>query len=469
MADEPTPKEKREGRKRAIKAARIGVTISARSAAQKASKKFLPEQASSRVDAHVRIKNAQDVLEQLGNMRGVMMKLAQMAGYLDTRVPQPVREALSQLQSQAPPMTWELAKGVIEEELGLPCSELFSEIEPQPFAAASIGQVHRAKTLDGAVVAVKVQYPQASSAIRADLSNTTWLSSVLHRLFPSWDTEEVVEELKERLSEELDYALEAEHQMRFFSYYQDHPFIVIPKVIGELSSKMVLTSELVEGASFSEVMSWSQNEKDMIGETIFRFVFRSLYRLKSFNGDPHPGNYVFLGGGKVGFLDFGFVKSFDLEEMATFEAMIKSMVLYPDPEEFSRVVIKAGLLRPAHGAILAQDVTEYFRIYYDLVLRDEYFAVTERYPSALLSHSFSVSHPIAPYLNVPRSFVVVQRINLGLYAVLAQLGASANWRKIAEDIWPFVNSGPTTELGRLEEAWYATHAGGQADGIQDLT
>src|SRR5690606_5639526 len=122
-------------------------------------------------------------------------------------------------------------------------------------------------------------------------------------------------ELRERLVEELDYRLEADNQRLFAEFYRGHPFIHVPEVVDELSSARVLTTELAEGVPFAEVERWSQEERDLAGETIFRFVFGSLYRLHAFNGDPHPGNYLFRTGGRVTFLDFGLVKRFTPEEM----------------------------------------------------------------------------------------------------------------------------------------------------------
>ena len=175
--------------------------------------------------------------------------------------------------------------------------------------------MHRAITKDGRAVAVKVQYPGVGDAIRADLDNAGMLFGAMGMMLPGLEPGPLVEELRARLVEELDYVLEADNQRLFADYYAGHPFIHVPAVVDELCAERVLTTELAEGVRFDEVETWSQEERDLAAEAIFRFVFGSLYRLHAFNGDPHPGNYLFQPGGQVTFLDFGLVKRFEPDEV----------------------------------------------------------------------------------------------------------------------------------------------------------
>ena len=250
------------------------------------------------------------------------MKVGQMASYVDDGLPEPVRQALATLQAGAPPMSAELAAEVVERELGRPPDEAFLEWDPEPIAAASIGQVHRAVALDAATgreraVAVKVQYPGVADAIEADLANTELLGSLLRQGFAGLDPSDMVAEIKERITEELDYRREAANQTHFATFYRGHPFFSVPAVLPALSTGRVLTSELVVGAPWRELLTWDQHQRDVAGEGLFRFVFRSLYRMRAFNGDPHPGNYVFHGDGRITFLDFGLVRYFSEAEIAT--------------------------------------------------------------------------------------------------------------------------------------------------------
>jgi predicted unusual protein kinase regulating ubiquinone biosynthesis (AarF/ABC1/UbiB family) len=284
-------------------------------------------------------------------MKGALMKLGQMASYLDEGLPAPLRAALSQLQSSAPPMSSELAAGVIERELGRPPSKLFVEWDPTPIAAASIGQVHRAVIIDPETgreraVAVKVQYPGVDEAIDADLRNADLLGFLLQQGFSGLDPTEMVNEVKERIREELDYSREAANQRLFADYYAGHPFIHVPQVFPTFSTSRVLTTELVNGWSWSQLLQQDQRQKDLAGEALFRFVFRSLYGMHKFNGDPHPGNYIFHENGRITFLDFGLVKHFTDDEMATFIAMVKSAAYESDVPAFRGVLENSGMLKP---------------------------------------------------------------------------------------------------------------------------
>ena len=407
------------------------------------------------LDDERQIRTAEQVAEALGNLKGALMKLGQMASYLDQGMPEPVREALAQLQQDAPPMAPELAAEVIRAELGAAPEELFAEWDPSPIAAASIGQVHRAITHDGRAVAVKVQYPGVDEAIRGDLDNAGMLFSAMKLLFPGLDPKPLVQELRNRLIEELDYGLEAENQRLFADHYRGHPFIHIPEVVGELSATRVLTTELATGSRFSEVKGWSEEQRDLAGETLYRFVFGSLYRLHAFNGDPHPGNYLFRPDGGITFLDFGLVKRFTPSELEPFEAMIRAMVLDQDVSQFRAIVEEIGLLRH-DDRFSDEQIGEYFRHFYEFVLTDEPMAMTEAFASATVARFFDTSGEhgeIMKAANVPASMVIIQRINLGLYAVLGELGATANWRRIAEELWPWTGRAPTTDLGRQEAEW----------------
>lgn len=437
--------------------AKLGVSVGSAFATTKARQVFASAERSRELDEALKLRSAEQIAERLGNMKGAFMKLGQMASYLDGGLPEPMRQALAQLQADAPPMTAELAASVIRDELGADPDDLFVEWDPEPIAAASIGQVHRAIWRDPSsgidrAVAVKVQYPGVGEAIRADLANLDVLGLVLRQGFGSFDPTEMVEEIRERLGEELDYAREAQNQRAFAAFYAGHPFIRIPAVVDELSSRKVLTSELAVGATWEELLTWDQRQRDLAAESIYRFVFRSLYRMRAFNGDPHPGNYLFHGDGIVTFLDFGLVRYFEPEEMTRFLAMVKAAVVDHDVAEYRRIVTEAGLL-VADAPVDTDEVGRYFRHFYEAVSTDREVTWTPEYASSVVRHTFDRNSPIAAYATVPRSFVFIQRINLGLYALLGALRATGNWRRIVEEIWPFSNAGPSTAMGEAEARW----------------
>jgi predicted unusual protein kinase regulating ubiquinone biosynthesis (AarF/ABC1/UbiB family) len=401
------------------------------------------------------LQTAQDVADTLGAMKGVLMKLGQMASYIDDGLSPGVRRTLSRLQDSVPPMSPDLAAGVIAEELGLPPGRAFARWDPEPIAAASIGQVHRAITLDGRAVAVKVQYPGIAETMAADLGNVALLRRMLRVTAPSQDVDALITELRDRVLEELDYRREAENQRLLAAYYEGHPTITIPAVIGELSTRRVVTSELADGARFAELEQWPQSERDLAAETIYRFVFRSLYEVHAFNGDPHPGNYLFHGDGKVTFLDFGLVKYFTADELLPLMNMARHLCVRKDPEAFRASMELAGFLRP-DAPLSTETIVDHMAVFYDTIRERGPLTITPDYASQVVRRFFDVRSPVAGYVSIPRSYVILQRINLGLFALLGQLSATADWRAIAEEIWPFVQGPPSTPIGAAEAAWRAS-------------
>ena len=315
----------RLGRNRQL--AGLGSQAATDLAVTRARQVFANAERKAELQTEFELRTAEQVTEALGNMKGALMKVGQMASYLDQGLPDHVRDSLSQLQSDAPPMSFELADSQIRNELGASAEELFGEFDPVPIASASIGQVHRAMTRTGRAVAVKVQYPGVDDAIDSDLDNVDLIFGGMAMVFNGLDPAPLVEELKVRLREELDYSLEAANQRRFADYYRGHPHIHIPEVVDDLSAKRVLTTELADGVKWAEMLTWDVAEKNLAAECIYRYAFNGLYRVAAFNGDPHPGNYLFQPGGRVTFLDYGLVKHFQPETLQAFGTCL----LYTSP------------------------------------------------------------------------------------------------------------------------------------------
>ena len=451
---------------RNLELARLSTQTGASFAAHRAKRAFASAERRTELDAAFELKTAEQVAAALGNMKGALMKVGQMASYLDQGLPEPVREALAQLQSDAPPMAPELAAEVVEAELGAPPQEIFAEWDPVPIAAASIGQVHRAITRDDRAVAVKVQYPGIADAIRSDLANADLLFGGLELIFQGMDSKPIVEEIKERVVEELDYHFEADNQSLFADYYRDHPFIHVPDVVRELSTGRVLTSDLATGERLETVLTWSEEERGLAAEAIYRYVFRSLYRLHAFNGDPHPGNYLFRPGGQVTFLDYGLVKRFTPAEVSMFERMIVAMVLHNDIGAYRELLAEEGLLRD-HARFSDEQLSAYFRHFYEFVMVDEPRTLTPEWSSESVRRFFDPGGPygeVAKAANLTRAFVIIQRINLGLGAILGDLRATRNFRRIANELWPFVDGPPSTPMGEAEAQWLANRAAAGASG-----
>ena len=322
--------------------------------------------------------------------------------------------------------------------------------------------MHRALTHDDRAVAVKVQYPGVAEAIESDLAAAGLLFSGMGTAFKGLEPGPLVAELRERLVEELDYALEARNQELFADFYRGHPFIHVPDVVPELSTARVLTSELAVGLRFEDVVAADPATRDRAAEIIYRFVFRSLYRLQAFNGDPHPGNYLFGDDGRVTFLDFGLVKRFTDAELADFSDMVQAIAVERDAARFRAVIERVGLLPAGHPAS-DEELLDYFGHFYELVDATGPSTVTGAYASESVRRIFDASGPYAEIqkaANLPPAFVIIQRINLGLYAILGELEATADWRGICEELWPFVDGPPRTELGEQEARWAAAKAQG---------
>jgi predicted unusual protein kinase regulating ubiquinone biosynthesis (AarF/ABC1/UbiB family) len=453
--------------RRNLDIAGLGVQVGGTYATTAARKLFATAERRVELDRERELRTAEAITDRLGNMKGALMKLGQMASYVSDGLPEPMRVALSELQSNAPPMSADLAAGVIERELGAAPDKVFVEWDPQPIASASIGQVHRAVVVDPTTgleraVAVKVQYPGVGAAIEADLRNASLLGAILKQGFGGLDPDDMVAEIRERLIDELDYTLEAENQQAFADFYRGHPFIHVPDVLASHSTARVLTSELADGATWQEMVQWSQDERDLAGECLFRFVFRSLYGMHRFNGDPHPGNYLFHGGGRITFLDFGLVKRFTDSEMATFVGMVKSAAYEHDVPTFRRIVEDAGMLRrgaPAND----EEIGDYFGQFYESVKEDKVVTWSSEYASRIVRHTFDRTSVISQYATVPRQFVFIQRINLGLYALLGELRATGNYRRMAEELWPFVQGPPSTAMAKAEQPWLTERRG--RDGV----
>ena len=402
------------------------------------------------------LQTAEDVADTLGAMKGVLMKVGQMASYVDGGLSPAVRQTLARLQDSIPPMSPQLAAAVVEEELGAPPEQVFARWDPHPIAAASIGQVHRAVTLDGRAVAVKVQYPGIAETVAADLRNVALLRRMLRITAPAQDVDALLTELRDRIGEELDYRREASNQRLLAAYYDGHPTIHVPGIMSELSTRRIVTSELSGGARFAELASWPQRERDLAAETIYRFVFRSLYEVRAFNGDPHPGNYLFHPGGRVTFLDFGLVKHFTQAELQPLLQMARTVCVEHDPEAFRRTLEDAGFLRP-HAPLSTQAIVEHLAVFYDTIREPGPLTITSEYASSVVRRFFDMRSPVADYISLPQSYVILQRINLGLFAVLGELSATANWRAIAEEIWPFSQGPASTPMGEAEATWRARH------------
>ena len=321
MADDdesPPPEAGRLPTGRIARTARVGGLVTGQglrwAGMRTANRVRSPERAAAARDERT-AKLVGELVDQLGRMRGAAMKVGQLVSMVEfDGLPEEQRteleSKLATLRDDVPPVPFAKLEKLMRSELGGPLSSVFSAFDEQALAAASIGQVHRATTLDGEAVVVKVQYPGVAEAVDSDLRNATLLLPLLKRLAPNLDAKPLLAELRERIGEELDYELEAQQQRRIERLYRGHPFISVPRVRTDLSTRRVLVSEFVEGERFEAVRELDQDQRDRYGEIVFRFFFGLLYRGRIALGDPHPGNYLLRPDGRVAFLDYGLVRDF---------------------------------------------------------------------------------------------------------------------------------------------------------------
>jgi predicted unusual protein kinase regulating ubiquinone biosynthesis (AarF/ABC1/UbiB family) len=420
------------------------------------------DRAEGRAAAHARA--AERYAERLGRSKGVLMKAGQLLSFVSfgpmvgEEYQSVYQAALTRLQDDAPPMPPELAERTIEAELGAPPGELFAEFTPTPLAAASIGQVHAARLRDGRRVAVKVQYPGVEEAIRADLANTELLATffrLARGMMPrpvQLDVRGMAREVAERIGEEIDYRTEAAHQREFADYYRGHPFIRIPEVVPELSTRRVLTTELADGLRFADALKEDQRLKDLWGETVFRFSVGGLRTLRLFNGDPHPGNYLFHRDGTVTFLDFGCVRRFTAEQMDMIVASVRAAVA-GDAEALTAAFRASGFLNGAEVPEPAE-LLAYMRESLRASVAPQPFTFTREYAARVVEAEYAVNgefREVIRKMTPPPHFLFLSRIDLGVTAILGELNATGPWEAIRQE-WDEAGP-PATPYGEQDRAF----------------
>jgi predicted unusual protein kinase regulating ubiquinone biosynthesis (AarF/ABC1/UbiB family) len=411
------------------------------------------------------VRTAERYAELLGSSKGALMKVGQMLSFASAApaVPeefQPIyRAALTRLRDNAPPMAPELAQAVLERELGSRIESAFAQFDYQPLAAASIGQVHAARLHDGRAVAVKIQYPGVADAIAADLKNNELLATFLGLIFGlsarkvSFDLRGVAREISIRITEELDYGLEAANQAEFADIYRGHPFIHVPEVIGELCTDRVLTQEFVRGKSWSEALTCEQELRDSWAEAIYRFVYGSNLRFCMFNADPHPGNYLFHDDGSVSFLDFGCVKRLAREQV---DAMIQigHACLHGDVLGTWRACVEGEFCRST-DPVTPEEVYAFWRVAWELYWAEQPLTVTPERAARWIEHKYSPSGPSANafrYFTGSPEYTTMGRIEMSTASLIAELHATNHWGSMAAEF--FEGAAPLTALGKLDHAFF---------------
>ncbi|HEY3946253.1 MAG TPA: AarF/ABC1/UbiB kinase family protein [Solirubrobacteraceae bacterium] len=431
----------------------------ARTYVAKAANVSRSEEAREATDARRRLQTAEHVAEVLGQMKGGAMKVGQMASLIDfDRLPadelDDVQTKLAELRNSAPQVPFKEMQKVVEHDLGERIADLFADFDPDAAAAASIGQVYRARLHDGRDVAVKVQYPGIASAVRADIQNLGLLIRAARRFAPGLDPGSTAVEVRERITEELDYEHEAQAQRAFARRYRDHPFIVIPDVITELCRERVLVTEWVDGIGFDQLKAYPKAKRDRVGEIVFRFYFGSLYRFGHFSGDPHPGNFVLRPDGRVAFLDFGMTKIVPRGAIET-ELEVLRAALEMDARRVHAGLAELGFFDPSDPQFDPARVLAHVRALNAWYATDEPVTLTPRYVSRLM---VDAADPRSEYWDLmrnetmPANSLFSNRMQAMTLAGLGQLEATANWHRVMSE-WLY-GSPPSCPLGIAEADFF---------------
>ena len=407
---------------------------------------------------------AEQIVAALGTMKGAAMKLGQVMSFLDVGlVPEEHREEfqrkLGALRDAAPNVRFADMRKVIESQLEDPLDEVFAEFDEEPVAAASIGQVYRARLHPrgdeqiGREVAVKVQYPGVAQAVRADMQNLGLILRLVKQIAPGLDVSATADEIRARIGEELDYELEAQNQRSLARIYKGHPFIRVPDVVTELSREKVIVSDFVQGVAFDQIKGMDQEARDRVGEIVFRFFFGCMYRHHQFSGDPHPGNFLLLEDGSVAFLDFGLFKVMP-KELLELEMACQRAAHEGDAEQLHRIFSETGFIsdpeRFRPDKLLAQfrDATWWY------VLDEEVDLTPEIATQVMIDMSDPRSQHFSQmrHETLPPDHLFGRRVETLTLAVLGQLRARGNWHRVARE-WMY-DDAPQTELGHEEAAFY---------------
>ncbi|NNH72765.1 AarF/ABC1/UbiB kinase family protein [Nocardia uniformis] len=393
----------------------------------------------------------------LGSMKGASMKIGQILSLADLELVseshrERIRAKLATLCDQAPRAPFATMRKVIEADLG-PMARIFADFDPEPIAAASIGQVYRAQLRDGRQVAVKVQYPGVDSAVRADLKNLAAFARMTRALSPALTTVPLLDEVRLGLEGELDYLAEAHAQHHVARTFRGHPFIAVPDSIVELSTGRVLLTEHFEGQGFGGIRAQSDAERARIGELVVRFYLGSLFTHNEFCGDPHPGNMLLGNDGRLAFVDFGLFRRMAPADV-DFERRVLCAAAEGRAEDLYNMLAPHGVFDP-DAAVTPAAALEYITATAEWTLVDADITITPELATgafaAAIDPRLARQPGTSPMRHLPTAHIFSRRTDFMVLGVLGQLEATNNWHRIARE-WLY-HEPPTTEIGRQIDTW----------------
>ncbi|MFC7343122.1 ABC1 kinase family protein [Saccharopolyspora griseoalba] len=407
----------------------------------------LTGQDAAEVNSSISTRTAEQIFAVLGELKGGAMKFGQALSVFEAAVPEemsePYREALTKLQSAAPPMSSESVHRVLDAQLGTAWRDRFREFDETPAASASIGQVHRAVYHDGREVAVKVQYPGADEALRSDLRQLMRFSRLFQSLAPGAEIKPLLQELQDRMVEELDYRIEADNQRVFAKEFSGDPEVVVPRVVA--SAPKVAVTEWITGTPFSQIIAeGTREQRDLAGRLLAEFHYSTPARIGMLHADPHPGNFMLLPGGRLGVIDFGAVSRLPDGLPETFGTMIR-LALEDRPVELLELMRAERFIRPEQD-VRAEDVLTFLAPFVDPA-RAERFHFTRSWLQCQAERVGDLRSPdfrTSRSLNLPPDYLLIHRVTMGAIGILCQLDAELDARSIITAYQPgFQDQRPT--------------------------
>lgn len=401
--------------------------------------KRLTGKSKDEINAELMEKAANQLFSVLGELKGGAMKIGQALSVMEAAIPEefgePYRDALTKLQKDAPPLPADKVHRVLDAQLGTKWRDRFSSFDDTPVASASIGQVHKAVWSDGREVAVKIQYPGADEALRADLKTMRRMVGVLKQLSPGANIQGAIDELIERTEMELDYRLEADNQRAFAKAYHAHPRFLVPYVVA--SAPKVVIQEWIDGVPMSQIIRHgTTEERDLMGTLLIELTFDAPRRLGMMHGDAHPGNFMLLPDGRMGVIDFGAVApmpdGFPIELGMTIRLAHEKNydLLVPTLE-------KAGFIQPGKQ-VSVREIDEMLRQYVEPI-EVEVFHYTRKWlqKMAVSQIDRSVAQVrTARHMDLPAKLAVPMRVIASVGAILCQLDAHVSVRSLSKELIP---------------------------------
>ncbi|ARN84254.1 ABC1 kinase family protein [Candidatus Nucleicultrix amoebiphila] len=370
----------------------------------------------------------------LGNLRGPIMKIAQMLATIPNAVPPEYADEFLQLQSDAPSMGWHFVKRRMQAELGLEWQSKFQSFDQEASAAASLGQVHRAVTKEGQSVACKLQYPDMTSTVEADLKQLKIILSLYKATIGALDTNELMDEISDRLREELNYALEAKHIALYNEILSDIPQVHVPQVFPDLSTRRLLTMSWMDGKRLMDVIDSPQSYRDTLSQNLFKIWYTPFYHYGVIHGDPHLGNYTFHENGDINLLDYGCVRRFSGKFVEGVLMLYRAILLKDD-----------NMAAEAYKIWGFQDLSKELRevlnlwahMLYDPLIDDRIRPIQHDTTGVYGRETAGKIHGELRRLGgikPPREFVFMDRAAVGVGSVFMRLNAQLNWHKLFEEI-----------------------------------